>query len=177
MPLASIGGCSGRDALSGSGKGRDSRAFGFDAAASFQWNEEQFPTNQGKRCPRAVSMEVKRTARRRMVDRGKQWHVQDGNGKNPESKCHFHCLRPRLGRYLQRSAQWLVGIPHRPVKGSRRPENGQTTRRNFPLEVRFSRNSHIRRWVGFLRLMRAEEIEISLDRGACTGADFEGFKA
>ena len=36
----------------------------------------------------------------RMVDRGKRRDLQDGQGENLRSKCHFHSKRQGLGRHL-----------------------------------------------------------------------------
>ena len=40
------------------------------------------------------------TERRPMVDRGKRWDLQNGNGKNRQSQRHFYRQRQGLGRHL-----------------------------------------------------------------------------
>src|SRR5262249_4762864 len=69
-----------------------------------------------------------------------------------------------------------MGLYDRPAKGSRRSGSSEKTRRNVSLEFRFGRNPDVRRGIGFLRLINAEEIEISLECTARACADFEGFE-
>ena len=109
----------------------------------------------------------------RMVDRGKRRDLQDGQGENLRSKCHFHSYGQGLGCHLPRPTQRHLGLFYRAAKGSRRPGGSQKTRRNVSLKFRFCRDPDVRRWICPLRLLSAEEIEISLDCAPCACNDLK----
>src|SRR6478672_13054670 len=121
-------------------------------------------------------MAAERPAGRRMVDRGKRRNLQDGQGKNPRSKCHFHSKRQGLGRHLPWPTQRHMGLSYWPAKGSRRSGSCQKARRNVSLKFRFRCNSEIRRRISPLRLIDPEEIEIALNCSACAYTDLKRFK-
>src|SRR4029450_5395999 len=110
---------------------------------------------------------------RPVVDRDKRRDLQNGKGANRPSECHFPRKRQRLGRHLSRPAQRNMGIFYWPTKSSRRSGSSQKARRNVPLKSRFSCDPEVRCRISALRLIDTEEIEIALDRAACSRDDFE----
>ena len=109
----------------------------------------------------------------RMVDRGKRRDLQDGQGENLRSKCHFHSYGQGLGCHLPRPTQRHLGLFYRAAKGSRRPDRSQKAWRNVSLKFRFCRDPDVRRWICPLRLLNTEEIEISLDCAPCACNDLK----
>ena len=114
---------------------------------------------------------------------GGQWwiDVDDGTYKMGKGKID----NPNV-TFVAKDKDWVavsnhqtrrhLGLFNRPAKNSRRPGTGEKARRNFPLEFRFCGDPDVRSWIGSLRLVRTEKIEISFGRGTSAGNDLERFE-
>src|SRR6266498_419298 len=77
-----------------------------------------------------------------MVDRRERRDLQDGKGKDRQSKCHVHYQRRGLGRDVERETQRHVGLCDWPAESPRQPSGGEKTRRDLPLESVQSRRTN-----------------------------------
>src|SRR4029453_10346025 len=105
-------------------------------------------------------MGLERAARWAMVDRCERRQIQDGKGKDRQSERDFCGERQGLGRRFQWKTRRHLGLYDWPLEKSRRSGCGEKARRDLPLEFRLGANSHVRSWIGFLRLVHTEKIEV-----------------
>src|SRR6266516_1983511 len=122
-------------------------------------------------------MGTQRPERRRMVDRRKRRHLQDGKGKDRQSERHIHHQRQRLGRHVQRETQRHMGLYDWPPESSRQSGSSEKARRNISLEFRFDLELHER---GRLRLgacFGPKEIKVALDRDAASERNIKRLEA
>ena len=96
-----------------------------------------------------------------------------GKGKISDPNVTFIATDKDWVAICQRPTQRHLGLFYRAAKGSRRSGSSQKTRRNVSLEFRFCGDPDVRRWIGPLRLLSTEEIEISLDCAPCACNDLK----
>src|SRR5882724_4197308 len=139
-----------RGNLAGGGQRYRRRTHGIDTTGGVRLDARQFPTGEGERSSRPLSMGPERATRRAMVDRRRGWEIHHGKRKNRQSKRDLRGEGQGLGGSIQPSDGRHVGLPYRPVKNSRRSGGGEKPRRNFPLKFRFDPDSDVGSRIGFL---------------------------
>src|ERR1700757_4175410 len=122
-------------------------------------------------------MGLERATRRTVVDRRRGREVQDGKGKNRQSKRDVRGEGQGLGRCFQSSNGRHLGVPHRTVKDSRGPGSGEKARRNFPLEFRLDINLDVGGRPRFRGRFGAEKLKLAPDGTPSAQRDLEGLKA
>src|SRR6266567_3959429 len=112
-----------------------------------------------------------------MVDRRERRDLQDGKGKDRQSKCHVHHQRRGLGRDVDWETQRHVGLYDWPAESPRQPSGGEKTRRDLPLKFRLDleldEGCRPRSGARF----SPEEIKVPLDRTAAAERDLKRLEA
>src|SRR6266446_3552813 len=121
-------------------------------------------------------MGIERTEWRPMVDRGQRRNIQDGTRQDRQSQRNIYYERQRLGRDVERQTKRHMGIHDWALESARQSIDRAKARRNFPLEFRFGRESHIRRRIRLRARFGTEEIETAFDRAADVERDVERFE-
>src|SRR6266581_8067080 len=112
-----------------------------------------------------------------MVDRRERRHLQDGKGKDRQSKCHVHHQRRGLGRHVQRETQRHMGLYDWQAESSRQPGNSEKARRNISLEFRFDLELHERGRLCLGACFGPKEIKVALDRDAASERNIKRLEA
>src|SRR5438552_1264040 len=111
-----------------------------------------------------------------MVDRRERRDLQDGKGKDRQSKCHVHHQRQGLGRDVEWETQRHMGFYDWPTEGSRQSGGSEKTGRDISLEFRLDLDLDVG---GGLRLgarFGAEEIKVALNSNAAAESDLKRFE-
>src|ERR1700745_3086633 len=118
-------------------------------------------------------MGLERTTRRGMVDRRKRRQIQNGKGKDRQSKCDLRGYRQGLGCRVQPSTWRYVGLPLWQTQDSRRPGIGEKPRGNIPLKLRRELDVRERGRPGLGGCFGTEEIKVAPDRDAASELDLK----
>src|SRR6266496_823 len=112
-----------------------------------------------------------------MVDRREQRDLQDGKGKDRQSKCHVHHQRRGLGRDVEREIQRHMGLYDWPPESSRQSGSGEKTRRDLPLKSSLDLELDERCRPRFGARFGPEEIEVAPNRATAAERDLKRLKA
>jgi len=112
-----------------------------------------------------------------MVDRRERRDLQDGKGKDRQSKCHVHHQRRGLGRDVERETQGHVGLYDWPLESSRQSGGSEKTGRDLSLEFRLDLNLDERGRPRFRARFSAKEIKVAPDSNAAAGRDLKRLEA
>src|SRR2546427_8730709 len=111
-----------------------------------------------------------------MVDRRERRDLQDGKGKNRQSKCHVHQQRQGLGRHVEWETQGHMGFYDWPTEGSRQSGGSEKARRDLSLEFRFDLELDIGGRLCLGARFGAEEIKVALNSNAAAENDLKRFE-
>src|SRR6266542_768855 len=112
-----------------------------------------------------------------MVDRRERRDLQDGKGKDRQSKCHVHYQRRGLGRDVERETQRHMGLYDWQAKSPRPAIGRSKARRNLPLKFRLDLELDERCRARSGARFSPKEIEVAPNRATAAERDFKRLEA